>query len=401
MVRHVNRSKKRRALACGPPSKCKVVAHLPPLFTQTDKHGNPMTIDDRRWKLPVPKWCEAASSFRPSTNQFTATADRIASINYHAYKRSSKYQRKQEVGYQHYQSTAPAKAKPMYHPLSGHKPILPLITTSHSEPSIAFTTSWLEPVVDEAILDDQFEQHIRENGPIVRTLLRTNRKKQKDWDKNLDAHRDNIGAKKRRHRNKPQKWIPRTDPAVKLPGVQAWLNRHAQQEQAAQVKKETSEAIKNNPRGRRRRRKRGGGGGGGGRVKKKKTTTTTTTSKIKSHFLGSGSMDDIGWFDTSSSNKKKKKKKELTEYEKMQLERLEMLERKTKTYEKIHSKKFNTCVHNYHKVPKTLVNVDSSGLITGGVRFVSRVPRVVLPLGRRTKTAAHYVSPLLLPHERD
>ena len=114
-------------------------------------------------------------------------------------------------------------------------------------------------------------------------------------------------------------------------------------------------------------------------------------------------MDDIGWFDTSSSNKKKKKK-ELTEYEKMQLERLEMLERKTKNYEKIHSKKFNkfsSCIHNHHKVPKTLVNVDSSGLITGGVRFVSRVPRVVPPLGRRTKIAAHYVSPLLLPHERD
>jgi hypothetical protein len=372
----------KRRLACGPPSKSKVVAHLPPLFTLTDKHGNSMTTDERRWKFRVPAWCQAASSFRPSTNQFAAASDRIADINFHAYQRSKKYRRKQEAGYEHYKSTEPPKAKPMYHPLSGHKPS-PLMS-SHSEPSIAFTTSWLEPVVDEKILDDQFEQHMKQHSPVVRTLLRTNRKNQKEWDNKLDDHRKNIGGKERRNRKKPQKWIPRTDPTVKLPNVEAWLNRHAQMEQSSKVKNETSEAIKNNPN---KRRKKKINGAKGEKIKKH-------GSKVKSHFLGSGSKDNIGWIQD----------KEPTEHEKLQLERLKKLERNHYKDKPIHSKKFNkysSSSHSHHKIPSTFVSVQCSGIITGGVRFISKVPRVDPPVGRRRNTAAHYVSPLLLPHERN
>tara|TARA_B100000780_G_C20996211_1_gene398485 strand:+ start:162 stop:497 length:336 start_codon:yes stop_codon:yes gene_type:complete len=109
---HIGRSNRRR-LACGPNNNTKVIAHLPALFTETDKHGNPMTVDQRRFKMPLPDWASPAAGLRPTTNEFAVASDNIATINYKAYARSKRIQHVQDKGWKHWKSTVPRRIKPM------------------------------------------------------------------------------------------------------------------------------------------------------------------------------------------------------------------------------------------------------------------------------------------------
>ena len=281
------------------------------------------------------------------------------------------------------------------HPLHGSKPLNKLPKQHQSSaPTIKFKTSWLEPVVDENVLDAQFEEHLQKHIPEVRILLRTTRKKQKDWENNLDEHRENLGVKA--NRNKPQLWIPRNNPNVKIPKVQNWLERHGQTLVSNKVKQETSDAIKNNPKHIKRKNR------------KKKTKTKHLQKKPhnkKSHFLGSGSsMKETGWFEEKSE--------ELSQHEKILLHRLKLLEKKHHLEKPVHSKRWYSNTAN-QLVPTSYVPVESSGIISGGRRFISANKnntntfikqrqtrkRRGSPLAR-SSNATSYRSPLLLDHEK-
>jgi hypothetical protein len=372
MARHIGRGNRPR----------KVILQLPPLFTEIDKHGAPMSIEKRRWLLPVPSWAESIiSSFRPSTREFSVASDRIAEINYSAYKKSKKTYKRHQRGWDHYLQTTPSKTRSMHHPLKG----VPSKKNCHSEPTIVFKTSWLEPIIDEEKLNADFEKSISRKIPEVRTLLRTTRRKQKEWDKKCSDPNKNPGAKKL-NRNKPQKWIPRNDPCVKIDKVQKWLEKHGETTLATNMKKETVEALKKAPQFAKRRRKRQRG----------KTKIEHLKSKQKSsYFLGSSSSkkDNMGWFDNNHNRKTGKS----IELEKLLLERLDLLERKHKPKSKhLHCRAWkSTSSQSY--VPRSFIPLEASGIISGGRRFNYKTD------GRKTMNPKKnkYVSPLLLPHERD
>ena len=353
----------------------RIRVQLPELFTTCDSHGKPISIDERRWKSAssLPDW--APRELRPSTKQYKHASDKIADINYQAYVRSKQTIKYNDVGWKHYRNTTPSKTKRMYHPLKGLKTTQSVATL---EPTIRFTTSWLEPVVDESTMDGEFEQHMKHCIPEVRTLLRTNRKKQKDWSKKCNEYL-NTG-KRRRDRNKPQKWMTRADCTVKIDKIQNWLEKHNENTLAVAMKEETRQA-----------RQKGKRKGGRTRGKKK-----MKTKQQRSHYLGNGSKHEMGWFQDTAAQ---------TAHETLLMERLQMLEDKHKADKRLHCRRWRNTASTL-LVPKSFVPLENTGIISGGKRFTQRSN------GRKSKNVVRsnrqrrllsksnkYISPLLLPHE--
>ena len=267
----------------------------------------------------------------------------------------------------------------MYHPLKGLKTTQSVATL---EPTIRFTTSWLEPVVDETTMDGEFEQHVKHCIPEVRTLLRTNRKKQKDWSKKCNEYLKT--GKRRRNRNKPQKWMTRADCTVKIDKIQSWLEKHNENTLAAAMKEETRNARQNGKRKGRIRR---------GNKKRK-------TKQQSSHYLGNGSKHEMGWFQDTAQ----------TEHETLLMERLQMLEDKHKADKRLHCRTWRNTAST-SLVPKSFVPLENTGIISGGKRFTQR-SNGRRSNGRKSKNVVRsncqrrllsksnkYISPLLLPHE--
>tara|TARA_B110000208_G_C11348340_1_gene276517 strand:- start:139 stop:435 length:297 start_codon:yes stop_codon:yes gene_type:complete len=90
---------------------------------------------------------------------------------------------------------------------------------------------------------------------------------------------------------------------------------------------------------------------------------------------------------------------EPTEHDKKMLRRLQQLERKHHHEKPVHCKRWYSSSSN-QLVKKTLVPVESSGIISGGKCFVNKLNRSLRHGSLNMTAAPSYTSPLLLKHER-
>ncbi len=273
----MGRRKARRSLLYRPSKK--PVAFVPPEFAEVISFAErAKRLEERRVKQPLPDWAAPASAFRPTTREFTAAADNIAEINYKAWRGSKRTQAANCKSWSHWRSTTPNKRRRHNRE--------PKPKFAASEPQLVFKTSWLEPVVDESVKDAEFEAHLRDNGPTVRLLHRTMRRKQKQWQKQVGDYKNRLPG----IRAKPRRWIPRSDPKVKLRAMPKWLARHGRGDIKDKVIEETKEAIR--AVGRRGKKK--------GKLKKrhhgqteKRNRGTTNTNRAAPQFFG---QRPSGWF---------------------------------------------------------------------------------------------------------
>ena len=233
MGRRRNSGQRQRQLVYGgrrPRAKRNIVAKVPKhLANLTGWH---MSFEERRQRLPLPSWAAPASAFRPTTQEYSQAAENIALINYCAFKRAKKTTIKNENSWQHYMGTQPRGSRKLIAYTRASK----LDPVPH-ESGLEFRESWLEPVPDEYKLDAEFEEQIKYDGPKVRLLKRVLRQKQKNHDALSKKYKTRISG------FKPQRWIPRSDPKIKLPKMNDWLERHNLRTVADAVKKENKEAI--------------------------------------------------------------------------------------------------------------------------------------------------------------
>lgn len=230
-----NSGQRQRQLVYGgrrPRVKQNVVAEVPVSLS------GGLTAEERRRRLPLPEWASPAAAYRPTTQEFSQAAENISLINYQAFLRAKKTAGKDEYSWQHYVSTEPRKSRKLI--AFKRAPRLP---PQKNNSGLELRETWLEPIVDEKDADAEFEQRTRNDGPKVRLLKRVLRRKQKEHDAISVKYKSKIAG------FKPQRWISRADPKVKIEKVHDWLKRHNLQGVADAVKVETKEAIMGAGRG--------------------------------------------------------------------------------------------------------------------------------------------------------
>ena len=242
----IDHGREHRQLVYGarrPKAKHNIVAKVPYSLS------GGISIEERRQRLPLPGWALPAAAYRPTTHEFSIAADNIALINFGAYKRAKKVAIKNEYSWKHYVSTEPKRNR-RHNRGPRNLTKLPL-PQRELDSGLKLQTSWLETIPDENAQDLKFAETTRKDGPKVRLLKRTLRNIQKDHDSLSNKYKTKLTGLK------PQRWMPRSDPKVKIPKVNDWLERHQRADMSNAVKMETRDALGVDGHKRGRRQKRG------------------------------------------------------------------------------------------------------------------------------------------------
>ena len=196
----------------------------------------------------LPHW--APKDYRPDTSQYVAAANRIANINFGAWRKAREEEIKQERAWKHHVdvSRQPRSmwSRRQQRAARGHlikmDPDSALYKTLTKDEA-----SWLEGLEEDA-LARQFEESIQDDPKDIQDLKRKMRNMQGDWEKRLKKEYGEVVAMARKQvavKHRPYLKDARgskADPTTNLPRMKRWLQRHGHGRLKARVDDEKLEA---------------------------------------------------------------------------------------------------------------------------------------------------------------